>query len=238
MHWGCARYSASTRKRAQGFARARDRGDNPQNTRRFLSGIPRDAFTRRRQSRRLFICGAEADGTIGSMELLLVSLASLLAGFVDAIVGGGGLILVPALFAIFPGTHPATLFGVNKSASIWGTAMAAAAIQPAGATELVGPAAGGGGRIRRLVRRRLGGDRGLARIPAQAAALDPARGAGLHPGQEGSGPAPRAPAVGPARSRWRRAPSGWRWASTTASSAPAPAASSSSCSCAGSAMTS
>ena len=59
------------------------------------------------------------------MELLLVSMASLLAGFVDAIVGGGGLILVPALFAIFPGTHPATLFGVNKSASIWGTAMAA-----------------------------------------------------------------------------------------------------------------
>ena len=29
------------------------------------------------------------------MELFLVSLASLLAGFVDAIVGGGGLILVP-----------------------------------------------------------------------------------------------------------------------------------------------
>jgi len=59
------------------------------------------------------------------MELLLVSLASLLAGFVDAIVGGGGLILVPALFAMFPATHPATLFGINKSASIWGTGMAA-----------------------------------------------------------------------------------------------------------------
>ena len=59
------------------------------------------------------------------MELLLVSLASLLAGFVDAIVGGGGLILVPALFAVFPTTHPATLFGINKSASVWGTGMAA-----------------------------------------------------------------------------------------------------------------
>jgi uncharacterized protein len=58
------------------------------------------------------------------MELLLLSLASLFAGFVDAIVGGGGLILVPALFAVFPNTHPATLFGVNKSASIWGTAAA------------------------------------------------------------------------------------------------------------------
>ena len=58
------------------------------------------------------------------MELLLVSLASLLAGFVDAIVGGGGLILVPALFTVFPTTPPATLFGINKGASIWGTAVA------------------------------------------------------------------------------------------------------------------
>lgn len=59
------------------------------------------------------------------MDLLLVSLASVLAGFVDAIVGGGGLILVPALFAVFPTTHPATLFGINKSASVWGTGLAA-----------------------------------------------------------------------------------------------------------------
>ena len=58
------------------------------------------------------------------MELLLVSVASLFAGFVDSIVGGGGLILVPALFAVFPNTHPATLFGVNKGASIWGTGVA------------------------------------------------------------------------------------------------------------------
>ena len=58
------------------------------------------------------------------MELIVVSLASLLAGFVDSIVGGGGLILVPALFAVFPSAPPATLFGTNKGASIWGTAMA------------------------------------------------------------------------------------------------------------------
>jgi len=87
------------------------------------------------------------------MELLLVSLASLLAGFVDAIVGGGGLILVPALFAIFPTTHPATLFGINKSASIWGTAIAAfqysrrvdlnwRALAPAAAAGLAGSFAG------------------------------------------------------------------------------------------------
>ena len=54
-----------------------------------------------------------------------MTLASLLAGFVDSIVGGGGLILVPALFAAFPGAPPATLLGTNKSASIWGTAAAA-----------------------------------------------------------------------------------------------------------------
>ena len=60
------------------------------------------------------------------MELLFVTCASLLAGFVDSIVGGGGLILVPALFAAFPTTHPATLFGINKGASICGTAVATA----------------------------------------------------------------------------------------------------------------
>ena len=58
------------------------------------------------------------------MELLIVSLASLLAGFVDSIVGGGGLILVPALFVTFPAAPPATLFGTNKGASVWGTAFA------------------------------------------------------------------------------------------------------------------
>ena len=58
------------------------------------------------------------------MELFIVSLASLLAGFVDSIVGGGGLVLVPALFATFPGAPPATLLGTNKGASVWGTAFA------------------------------------------------------------------------------------------------------------------
>jgi uncharacterized membrane protein YfcA len=58
------------------------------------------------------------------MEVVVVSLASLLAGLVDSIVGGGGLILLPALFATFPQAAPATLFGTNKSASIWGTAFA------------------------------------------------------------------------------------------------------------------
>ena len=58
------------------------------------------------------------------MELLFTTFASALAGFVDSIVGGGGLILLPALFAAYPNTTPATLFGTNKSASVWGTAFA------------------------------------------------------------------------------------------------------------------
>ena len=87
------------------------------------------------------------------MELIFVAGASLLAGFVDAIVGGGGLVLVPALFAAFPTTHPATLFGVNKSASLWGTAVATVqyarrvqlpwrALLPAAALALLGSLAG------------------------------------------------------------------------------------------------
>lgn len=59
------------------------------------------------------------------MEWIFVTLASMFAGFVDAIVGGGGLILVPALFGAFPSAPPATLLGTNKSASVWGTMMSA-----------------------------------------------------------------------------------------------------------------
>ena len=58
------------------------------------------------------------------MESILILLASGFAGMVDAIVGGGGLILVPALFATFPAAPPATLLGTNKCASVWGTAFA------------------------------------------------------------------------------------------------------------------
>lgn len=58
------------------------------------------------------------------MEWIFITAASLLAGFVDAIVGGGGLIMVPAMFAAFPTSAPATLLGTNKAVSVWGTTMA------------------------------------------------------------------------------------------------------------------
>lgn len=55
----------------------------------------------------------------------LLAIAALFAGLLDAVVGGGGLILVPALFGVYPNAPPAMLFGTNKLASIFGTAFAA-----------------------------------------------------------------------------------------------------------------
>lgn len=86
-------------------------------------------------------------------ELLLVAAAAALAGFVDAIVGGGGLVLVPALFAVYPQAAPATLLGTNKGGAVWGTAWATwqygrrvslrwRALWPAVAAALVGSFAG------------------------------------------------------------------------------------------------
>ena len=86
-------------------------------------------------------------------EMFIAALASLMAGFVDAIVGGGGLILVPALFVTFPQAAPATLFGTNKGAAIWGTAWATlqyakrvqlrwSALAPAALAALAGSLAG------------------------------------------------------------------------------------------------
>jgi hypothetical protein len=50
--------------------------------------------------------------------------AAFLAGFVDSIVGGGGLIQVPALLAGYPNIAPQELLGTNKLASICGTGSA------------------------------------------------------------------------------------------------------------------
>lgn len=47
------------------------------------------------------------------------------AGTIDAAVGGGGLIQIPALMGALPNTSPATIFGTNKLASICGTVSAA-----------------------------------------------------------------------------------------------------------------
>jgi hypothetical protein len=59
------------------------------------------------------------------LEILLLTAFAFLAGFVDAVAGGGGLIQVPALFAVAPGAQPVTLLGTNKFVSIMGTSIAA-----------------------------------------------------------------------------------------------------------------
>ncbi len=51
--------------------------------------------------------------------------AAFVAGCIDAIVGGGGLIQLPALFGVYPDAVPTTLLGTNKFASIFGTGNAA-----------------------------------------------------------------------------------------------------------------
>ena len=59
--------------------------------------------------------------------LALLMLASLLAGFVDAVVGGGGLITIPALMLGLPaGTPITTILGTNKVVACTGTTFAAA----------------------------------------------------------------------------------------------------------------
>ncbi len=57
-------------------------------------------------------------------ELLFLCAFAFLAGFIDAVAGGGGLVQVPALFVLMPGVPAATLLGTNKFASIWGTLLA------------------------------------------------------------------------------------------------------------------
>lgn len=58
-------------------------------------------------------------------DLILLLVAALFAGFVDAVAGGGGLIQVPTLLVTLPAESPATVFGTNKLSSIFGTANAA-----------------------------------------------------------------------------------------------------------------
>jgi len=58
-------------------------------------------------------------------DMLLLAGAAFLAGLVDAVVGGGGLVLIPALFVALPQAAAATIFGTNKFSAIFGTASAA-----------------------------------------------------------------------------------------------------------------
>lgn len=73
--------------------------------------------------------------TVGTVVLLV--LAGFLAGWVDAVVGGGGLVQLPALLLV-PGISPVQALATNKVAGILGTSVSAATyyrrVQPGMAT--------------------------------------------------------------------------------------------------------
>lgn len=57
--------------------------------------------------------------------LIALTFLAFLAGFIDSMVGGGGLIQLPALLIHLPQAHLPDLFGTNKIASLSGTTVAA-----------------------------------------------------------------------------------------------------------------
>ena len=138
-------------------------------------------------------------------DLAVLALAPRFAGFVDAIVGGGGLILVPALFSVYPNAAPAMLFGTNKGAAVWGTAFATAQFRPPRGAGLGRTAAGRARGLRGRPGRRLGRDAGQRAGAAQGLALRAARRARLHAGAQGDGPSARARASQGVPRRWWRA---------------------------------
>lgn len=62
---------------------------------------------------------------MGIETLLLVMLVAFAAGWIDAVVGGGGLLQLPALLLV-PGMAPVQALATNKLSSIFGTATASA----------------------------------------------------------------------------------------------------------------
>jgi uncharacterized membrane protein YfcA len=58
--------------------------------------------------------------------VVLLGLAAVAAGFVDAVVGGGGLVQIPALLVGLPNAAPTQVLATNKLASICGTTVSAA----------------------------------------------------------------------------------------------------------------
>ncbi|MGB7820245.1 MAG: TSUP family transporter [Ornithinibacter sp.] len=58
---------------------------------------------------------------LGGEVIVLLGLAGFLAGWVDAVVGGGGLIQLPAILLGVPSASPAQILATNKFGSVWGT---------------------------------------------------------------------------------------------------------------------
>jgi uncharacterized membrane protein YfcA len=60
-----------------------------------------------------------------ALTLIVFGLLAFLAGFIDSVAGGGGLIQLPALLIGFPKIPVPTLIGTNKIAGLAGTSVAA-----------------------------------------------------------------------------------------------------------------
>ncbi|MBM4358328.1 MAG: TSUP family transporter [Deltaproteobacteria bacterium] len=71
---------------------------------------------------------------LSSTHLLLAAVA-LVAGFIDAVAGGGGMLTVPSLMFALP--DPRVVLGTNKGQSVWGTAAATVAFARAGKLDRV-----------------------------------------------------------------------------------------------------
>ncbi|TAH27300.1 MAG: sulfite exporter TauE/SafE family protein [Cytophagales bacterium] len=61
----------------------------------------------------------------GIITIILLIVLSFVAGFIDAVVGGGGLIQIPALLISLPKTPLPTILGTNKIAALAGTSISA-----------------------------------------------------------------------------------------------------------------
>jgi len=64
-----------------------------------------------------------ADYTLFNMVVLAAM--AFIAGFIDSVVGGGGLVQIPALLINLPNSPLPTIFGTNKIAALSGTSVAA-----------------------------------------------------------------------------------------------------------------
>lgn len=60
-----------------------------------------------------------------SYDIIILCLAAFAAGFVDSIVGGGGLVQLPALMMALPQVPLVTILGTNKLVSVTGTGFSA-----------------------------------------------------------------------------------------------------------------
>ncbi len=59
------------------------------------------------------------------MEIYILCAFAFLAGFIDSVVGGGGLVQIPAFFVLYPTLSVPNIIGSNRIASAVGTSVAA-----------------------------------------------------------------------------------------------------------------